>query len=506
MFRRRLGCLKQKRIRIAKACVLASVSTLFLCAPALALDPSEILVVYNEDSPDGIEIANYYAQIHPEVQLLGLQGVSTNEQVSQDHYLNVIRPQILAGLSPTVETIVTTKGLPLRIENTLPNPVSYPGWRGTPFGVPILDDWWAPYSSLESELTRIDLIDSAEMMGDQASFMSPPAFPYDTMHHAANPYFNTPLVFERKDSGTEGMRLSSRLDGFTVNDVKGMIDRAQLAFTLPTQQIVIVDDDPTAPASDVDRMTELAFNVLDPADQTFVYDDSTAVITDAPWPVIGYVSHGSHAAAAGPNYIDNLNFQLANGAVFHTWESFNAYSFQQGNNLFGQGLLGEWIAAGGTAGLGHVEEPGASAATVANEDIFWSMMLQGFTFAEAAWAATPQLSFVNTVIGDPLMTFRPWAAGDADMNGIVGVDDLAIILANWNLYVSNGVADGDFNFDGYVGLDDLSILLDNWDGNSSPPSVVVPEPTTSAVVLLGAAVRFATRRGGRPRSLGQPNS
>jgi len=476
---------------------------MFLCAStADALDPDKVLVVYNENSPDGIEIANYYAQVHPEVQLLGLTGVSTAEQINQDEYLNVIRPQILAGLSPATETIVTTKGLPLRIKNTLANPGTYPGWRGSAFGIPILDDWWKPYSSLESELTRIDLIDSAEMMGDQASFMSPPAFPFATQHQASNPYFNTLLAFDRNDPGTEGMRLTARLDGFTVNDVKGMIDRAQTAVRTPSQQVVIADDDPDAPAATVDRIPELAFNVLEPAGQAFIYDDTTAVITDAPKPVIGYVSHGSHAAAAGPGYINNLQFNLANGAVFQSWESFNAYSFQEGNNQYGQGLFGEWIAAGGTAALGHVQEPGASAATVANEDIFWSMMLQGFTFAEAAWAATPQLSFVNTVVGDPLMTFRPWVAGDVNLDGTVGLNDMAILLANWNTNVSNGLADGDVNFDGYIGLADLTLILSNWGSSAfTPPAVVVPEPATSAVVLVGTVAFFASRRVGRTRGL-----
>jgi uncharacterized protein (TIGR03790 family) len=482
-----------KRNRTVSTYALASVTALFLCASAHALDPSEVLVLYNEDSPDGLEIANYYAQVYPEVQLLALQGVSTAEEISQDEYLNVIRPQVLAGLNQATSVIVTTKGLPLRINNTAPNPGTYPGWRGEPFGIPILDDWWEPYSSLESELTRVDLINSAEMMGDQAEFLSPPTFAYDTKHQAANPYFNTPLAFERKDSGIEGMRLTSRLDGFTVDDVKGMIDRAQLAFSIPSQQIVIADNDPLAPAAGVDRIEELAFNVLQPQGQNFIYDNTTADIVDSPWPVIGYVSHGSHAAGTG--YIDNFQFDIANGAVFQTWESFNAYSFQEGNNKAGQGLVGEWIAAGGTAALGHVEEPGASAATVANEDIFWDMLLQGFTFAEAAWAATPQLSYVNTVIGDPLMTLQPWQPGDADLDGIVSVGDLSILLTNWNSNATGGAVAGDFNLDGYVGLDDLNILLGNWEYSPTPPATAsVPEPASAAIILLASTLHMASRR------------
>ncbi|MCY2928494.1 MAG: hypothetical protein NTV86_03195, partial [Planctomycetota bacterium] len=92
-------------------------------------------------------------------------------------------------------------------------------------------------------------------------------------------------------------------------------------------------------------------------------------------------------------------------AFFQSYESFNAYSFIQGNNRVGaagaQALVAEWIAKGGSAALGAVEEP--KAGTTAEEDQVVRMMLDGYTWAEAAWSATWQLSYVNTVVGDPLM-------------------------------------------------------------------------------------------------------
>ncbi len=442
-------------------------------------------MLYNNDSPDGLQIANHYAQTHPGVTLLGLNGVSTDEQITQAHYLDVIRPQVLAGLSYEIDVIVTTKGLPLRIENTSPNPGTYPEWRGDLLGVGLLDDWWEPYSSLESELTRIDLIDSDDMMGDQAEFMSPPNFPFATVHHAANPYYQADASFDRDTVGYEGMRLASRLDGFSVNDVIASIDRAQMAFHLPSNQLVIADDDPSAPANNVDRMPALVSDVLEVSGQSYVFDSSTADILDAPLPVLGYVGHGSHAAGSG--YIEHLKFDITNGAVFHTWESFNAYSFEKGQNQFGQGLIAEWLEIGGTAALGHVQEPGASAANVANEDILWDMLLQGHTFAEAAWAATPQLSFVNTVVGDPLMRLMDWVPGDITLDGKIGLQDLNVILQQWNQNVTSGIYQGDVTGNGFVGLDDLDVVLFNWNFAGSSPSsdFSVPEPAGIMLLLLG---------------------
>lgn len=481
--------------RCAAIVVLVCLSTIFIAPSAHAVSAANVLVLYNTASPDGLEIANYYAQTHPGVTLLGLNDVSTDEQVDQAHYLDVIRPQVLAGLTDGIDVIVTTKGLPLRIKNNSTNPGTYPGWRGDGFGVPILDSWWKKYSSLESELTRIDLIGSAQMMGDQAAFMSPPSFPFATDHHASNPYFGSTQAFDRDDPAVEGVRLAARLDGFTINDVKGMIDRAQTAFSLPTQQLIILDDDPTAPAATVDRMAKLGFDVLEAIDHAFVYDNTIASITNAPKPVIGYVSHGKYGAGTG--YIDNLQFDLADGAVFHTWESFNAYSFVDGNNHYGQGLVGEWIAAGGTAALGHVQEPTASAATVANEDMFWQRLLSGRTLAEAAWAATPQLSFVNTLVGDPLMTLQPWLPGDGTLDGVVGIDDLTLVLHNWNTYTTGGVVLGDYNLDGFVGIKDMNVLLSNWNGwQWKSASASVPEPV-SAWCLLGGCAYLLARRGVR---------
>ena len=148
--------------------VLAIVVALIVAPAHAAIDPTDVLVLYNVNSPDGIQIANYYAQVHPGVQLLGLTGVSTAEEIDQNHYLNTIRPQVLAGLTATTQVIVTTKGLPLRINNSTTNPGTYPGYRGLLVNIPITGDRWNTYSSLESELTRVDLISTQEQMGDQS--------------------------------------------------------------------------------------------------------------------------------------------------------------------------------------------------------------------------------------------------------------------------------------------------------------------------------------------------
>src|SRR4029078_7076523 len=115
-------------MRAGRSLVLALLS-LGLFQPTLrvfAVGPENVLVLYNLASPEGAQIANYYAQVHPGVQLLGLNGLGTSESITADDYLSTIRPQVLSALTPSTHLIVTTTGLALRIQVTQPVPPLVP--------------------------------------------------------------------------------------------------------------------------------------------------------------------------------------------------------------------------------------------------------------------------------------------------------------------------------------------------------------------------------------------
>ncbi len=364
-----------------------------------SLTAANVLVLYNSASAVGTQIANYYAQVHPGVRLAGITGVDPNsEDITADNYLSTIRPQVLAALTSDTDVIVTTKGLPLRIQVTqaaMPLFSTYVDPQG--ITRPIYA--WSQFSSLESELASVDTVSTWQMIGDQSRII--------TNHFTVNPYYGSNVSFSHDTYGT---RLTARLDGLTVADVIASIDRAQDAEIGPANSpsgpyFFIVDDDPSK--SYGQSMNDLVNNVLTPGGYPVVFDNTSAFVGTAPGPVIGYDSHGVHQASTPAEYLLNgLNVTLANGAVFQSWESYNAYSFNTSNPHGNQGQIAEWLQIGGTAAVGHVEEPGASSSTVNNEDKLFRMLLAGYTFAEAAWSGNAQLSFVNTVIGDPLMTWR----------------------------------------------------------------------------------------------------
>ena len=483
--------------RVRAASLLAAILALPELAPALSAN--NVLVLYNTASPDGQTIANYYAQDHPGVQLLGLNNVPVTDQITDDQYLNIIRPQVLAAVGSSVDAIVTTKGLPLRIYDTQ-TPSSFPFVYTDPAGLQrtVYSDSYKPYSSLESELSKVMTVSTAAQMGDQTWFN--PGVPPGA---ASNPYYRRNSRFSASDPLNNQFRLTARLDGFTTADVLASIDRAQNVYVVPFGHTIVVDNSPAAAATNATRMAALANNVLAPSGQSYVYDTQVSPVLTAAKPVIGYVSFGTNDGSGQlqPDYMQSqLQFQLAKGAIAETYESYNGYSFDP-NNRRGQGLIGDWVHAGGTAGIAQVEEPGASTVTMTNEDRMFSMMLSGYTWSEAAWNATPQASYVNTVIGDPLMVWHKWLPGDANLDGCVNFADFQALAQHW--LKPGTFAQGDFNGDGMVDYRDYQILKSNWLKSTDQqlatqalalPDMPVPEPGT-ALSIIAIALGTLGRRG-----------
>ncbi len=78
--------------------------------------------------------------------------------------------------------------------------------------------------------------------------------------------------------------------------------------------------------------------------------------------------------------------------------------------------------------------------------------------------------------------------GDLNGDGFVGLDDLDIILSNWNLDVPPADAAADPTGDGFVGLADLDIVLNNWNTGTPPNGSAIPEPASFTLLSLGGLV------------------
>ncbi len=97
---------------------------------------------------------------------------------------------------------------------------------------------------------------------------------------------------------------------------------------------------------------------------------------------------------------------------------------------------------------------------------------------------------------DALLGLTGSIPGDLNGDGFVGIDDLNLVLGNWNQNVTPGdPLAGDPSGDGFVGIDDLNEILGNWNAGTPPTAgAAVPEPTTMGLLGLGTVAMLRRKR------------
>ena len=113
------------------------------------------------------------------------------------------------------------------------------------------------------------------------------------------------------------------------------------------------------------------------------------------------------------------------------------------------------------------------------------------TVFEYAYETDVDVDIVAGDVGSALI-------GDLDGDGFVGINDLNIILGDWNLNVPPADPAADPSGDNFVGIEDLNQVLGNWN-NGTPPAVgaAVPEPTSLALLAAGGGALAFRRRQSR---------
>jgi enediyne biosynthesis protein E4 len=110
------------------------------------------------------------------------------------------------------------------------------------------------------------------------------------------------------------------------------------------------------------------------------------------------------------------------------------------------------------------------------------------------WPSGITQQFFNVSPNTELLAIEQEITGDLNGDGFVGIDDLNLVLGNWNQNTTAGMrAFGDPSGDGFVGIDDLNTVLGNWNTGTPPSSAAIPEPGTLALLGLGAVAML--RRG-----------
>ncbi len=116
------------------------------------------------------------------------------------------------------------------------------------------------------------------------------------------------------------------------------------------------------------------------------------------------------------------DFHLVPGAIAVHIYSFSASTLRDSNTNWVASL----VSKGAAASLGNAYEPYLQ--LTSRLDTFNDRLLHGFTFAESAYMATPALSWMSVMVGDPL--YRPYASRlQIDMQG-----QSAKNAGDWQMY------------------------------------------------------------------------
>lgn len=429
------------------------------------LGPEHVLLVYNSAVADSLAARDIYLDAYPGVTTFDIAGdgcTLTGGTVTRQEYLDCIRDPIKAflngddggpDLSQQIVVILTTRGVPTRIQGA------------NEFSTQLN----STFASVESELTLLQQ--------DLEAAGSPPLIqrhfglvdnPYHTQIQPILSYGRNRIRIQRsfvqvsvpggpvswvaQELTPGNMYLVCRLDSApgehttAVEEIEKLVLRSQhLTATRCEGQILLdafsqgpnmLDEQglpPSFPAlADYTRTNGLLGQDgwTGQLDRTFDFITPDA-LNDPVRPLLVFGTYGENHDAGGRGedppgsgtYINLYDFHPA--AMFLSIESFNGNSIINGQPRGGQGQVLDLIPLGGSFTIGHVAEPFAFSIPDM-EFLSRSMLVDDLSFAEAAWIATPALSWQQVPVGDPLARIQVLEVSSPDQNrdGIVDVEDL----------------------------------------------------------------------------------
>jgi uncharacterized protein (TIGR03790 family) len=376
------------------------IATVLVALPSAvhAQSPENVAVIVNENSAVSQRVAEHYVRTRgiPSANVIRIR-TSTDETIERPAYLTSIELPLSAalarsGLQDRVHYIVLTKGIPLRINGT-----------GQVNGT---------VSSVDSELTLL----YRRLTGQSVPVQG----------RIDNPYFQGGrqrewVPFTHKD---HDIYLVTRLDGFTVEDVIALIDRA----SAPSREgrIVLDQQDKLVNRTGEEWLAAAAERLRAQGEGSRVLLETTVKGERDVTPVMGYYSWGSNDPR---NRVRKFGMGFVPGALAATFVSSDARTFREPpatwmptedtnrSTWFAgspQTLSGDLIREGATGVAGHVAEPYLQ--STIRPDVLFPAYLAGANLAEAFYAGMPHLSWQTVVVGDPLCApFRRRTLTRADL-------------------------------------------------------------------------------------------
>lgn len=288
-----------------------------------------------------------------------------------------------ASVSPAVRVLVLMRGVPFQIRRSSQNPKQSE----------------EDEASVDSELTTLGL-------------RSPPA-----KGGMRNPYFKQNTRFPHAQ-GVVGLLLVGRLDGPDNATVRRMIDDALAAEQNGLRGRAVIDLALKSGAyTQGDDWLKHSADTFKQAGIPVFIDRAAPLIPDS-WPLpdtilyFGWYTDHISGALASPE------FRFKRGAIACHLHSFSASIIRSHDKAW----VGPLLSKGAAVTFGNVFEPYLS--LTVHFDVFNQRLLEGLTVGEAAWSATPALSWMNVVLGDPL--YRPFGKGLGAKMGVGADRDYAL--------------------------------------------------------------------------------
>lgn len=372
---------------------------LFLLLPFVALADSgaDIAVIYNSKSQDSRDVAGYYAEMRgvPSNQVWGFE-MSTAEAITRAEYLEKIQTPILKKLEDSklwAWQPGTNEGRRLATAK-----IKY---LALCYGVPTKFSQDTNFVEKGTENARPELRRNEASVDSQLACLPMihhhPRWAGALNNHA---YGATNAAYLHP---TNGILLVTRLDGPTPELAAGLINKAINAESNGLWGRVYIDSRGLTNGpyqSGDDWMRTTAHLATQTGFETDLDQNSATFTAGYPMSHIAFYAGWYDGSASGPFTRPGVEFM--DGAFAYHLHSFSAQTIRSTN----QNWVGPLIARGATATIGHVDEPYLGATT--DLPVFFSrLLLMGFSFGEAAWAAQNSLSWQTIALGDPL--YRPAA-------------------------------------------------------------------------------------------------
>lgn len=402
--------MKHDRIRLTRFPLLFSV---FLSALSATADPSpeQVVVVANLNSPDSLELANYYVRKReiPDTNLILLQ-TPIEEEISNHDFVetiwNPLRKELLGRgfidgelldrssydgrteyrpFGSHFRYLLLCKGIPLKLNNqVIPNPQQI---------LTIPPTFLTGKSSVDSELSLIVTNNLRQIS------------------HVANPLFQ---LADPSQSDYFNAVSVCRLDAPTFEKAKRIVDLSIEGEKTPfLEGRAYIDLYPQNPEGNTWLNNAALLLRSFGYDVDIEYTSQHWNITqrnDAPAIYLGWYQ----TQASGPAV--SYHSGLPPGSIAGHIHSLSASTLSDKN----EGWAGPLIDHGYTVTFGNVYEPYLQ--MTLRPDLFIESLLKGHCVGEASAFATPVLSWQNVTIADPL--YVPFASA-YDFDPIQALDDPA---------------------------------------------------------------------------------